>query len=99
MNRKILLVAIALLILLALTTSQTIAPTIVSAQTGGGYFERGRLEPNPEALSSAPSVTSFDLTWSTIDGGGGTSTGGAYTLNATIGQPDAGTTPALHRAQ
>ena len=36
----------------------------------------------------------YDLTWHTIDGGGGTSTGGdpgsEYTLTGTIGQPDAG---------
>ena len=32
----------------------------------------------------------YDLTWSTIDVGGGRSTGGAYTLEGTIGQPDAG---------
>ncbi len=31
----------------------------------------------------------YDLTWSTIDGGGGTSSGGPYTLTGTIGQPDA----------
>lgn len=30
-----------------------------------------------------------DLTWFTIDCGGGTSTGGVYTLSGTIGQPDA----------
>ncbi|HOX26147.1 MAG TPA: FlgD immunoglobulin-like domain containing protein [Candidatus Krumholzibacteria bacterium] len=35
----------------------------------------------------------YDLSWSTIDGGGGTpSTGGAYSLGGTIGQPDAGAT-------
>jgi hypothetical protein len=33
----------------------------------------------------------FAIQWSTIDGGGGTSSGGAYTLSGTIGQPDAGT--------
>ena len=33
----------------------------------------------------------FDLSWSTIDGGGGTSRGGNFTLSGTIGQPDAGT--------
>jgi hypothetical protein len=34
---------------------------------------------------------SYDLTWSTIDGGGGTfSTGGSYSLGGTIGQPDPG---------
>jgi len=29
------------------------------------------------------------IVWSTIDGGGGTSTGGTYQLEGTIGQPDA----------
>jgi hypothetical protein len=33
----------------------------------------------------------FSLAWSTVDGGGGTSTGGVYTVSGTIGQPDAGT--------
>ena len=32
----------------------------------------------------------YDLTWSTVYGGGGASTGGGYTLNGTPGQPDAG---------
>lgn len=32
----------------------------------------------------------YDLTWSTIDGGGGTSAGGVYALSGTAGQPDAG---------
>ena len=32
----------------------------------------------------------YDLSWSTIDGGGGTSTGGTFSLSGTIGQPDAG---------
>jgi hypothetical protein len=31
----------------------------------------------------------FAIDWSTIDGGGGTSTGGAYTVSGTTGQPDA----------
>ena len=33
---------------------------------------------------------SYSLDWSTIDGGGGTSTGGVFTVSGTIGQPDAG---------
>ena len=33
---------------------------------------------------------SYAIDWFTIDGGGGTSTGGAYSLSGTIGQPDAG---------
>lgn len=31
------------------------------------------------------------IDWSTTDGGGGDSTGGAYTIHSTIGQSDAGT--------
>src|SRR5262245_53076464 len=33
---------------------------------------------------------SYNLSWFTIDGGGGASTGGAYAISGTIGQPDAG---------
>jgi hypothetical protein len=32
---------------------------------------------------------SYSIDWSTIDGGGGTSTGGVYSISGTIGQPDA----------
>jgi hypothetical protein len=39
----------------------------------------------------AQSGGGYDLTWSTVDGGGGSSAGGGYTLSATVGQPDAGT--------
>jgi hypothetical protein len=34
--------------------------------------------------------TQYSIDWSSIDGGGGTSTGGVYTVSGTIGQPDAG---------
>jgi hypothetical protein len=33
---------------------------------------------------------SYSIDWSTIDGGGSTSTGGVYSVSGTIGQPDAG---------
>ncbi len=68
-NRRVrILLALVILILIALTASQTFAPA--SAQSGGGY----------------------DLTWNTMDGGGGMfSIGGTYQLGGTIGQPDAGT--------
>lgn len=33
----------------------------------------------------------YAIDWYTIDGGGGTSTGGVYSISGTIGQPDAGT--------
>lgn len=47
------------------------------------------------AWSNAPTFAQtgggYDLTWSTVDGGGGVSAGGGYTLIGTAGQPDAGT--------
>ena len=42
-------------------------------------------------VSSTTTAQDFSLNWSTVDGGGGTSTGGVYTVSGTIGQPDAGT--------
>jgi len=42
-------------------------------------------------LSTAFAQT-YSIDWSTIDGGGGTSTGGVYSVTGTIGQPDAGAT-------
>jgi hypothetical protein len=42
-------------------------------------------------LASALAVhAQYTIDWFTLDGGGGQSSGGAYTLNGTIGQPDAG---------
>ena len=32
----------------------------------------------------------YALDWWTVDGGGGTSTGGVYAVSGTLGQPDAG---------
>ena len=40
---------------------------------------------------SAAQAQTYSIDWSTTDGGGGTSTGGVYTVSGTIGQPDAGT--------
>jgi hypothetical protein len=37
-----------------------------------------------------PALGQFAIPWHTIDGGGGTSTGGVYSVSGTIGQPDAG---------
>lgn len=44
--------------------------------------------------ASAPQLSStcaqtYAINWHTIDGGGGTSTGGVYSVSGTIGQPDA----------
>jgi len=43
-------------------------------------------------LTSLPihAQSNFVINWSTIDGGGGTSTGGVFSVSGTVGQPDAG---------
>jgi hypothetical protein len=41
-------------------------------------------------FASGSHAQSYDISWYTIDGGGGTSTGGVYSVSGTIGQPDAG---------
>jgi hypothetical protein len=40
--------------------------------------------------ASSVQAQNYSIDWYSIDGGGGTSSGGAYTLTGTIGQPDAG---------
>src|SRR5215475_10169645 len=39
---------------------------------------------------AAAQTQNYSIDWYTIDGGGGTSTGGAYSVSGTIGQTDAG---------
>ena len=44
------------------------------------------------ATAACPAnAQSYSINWHTIDGGGGTSTGGMFSVTGTIGQPDAGT--------
>ena len=40
-------------------------------------------------LIAVPALGDYAVTWHTIDGGGGQSSGGPYMLTGTIGQPDA----------
>ncbi|MGH7244107.1 MAG: hypothetical protein ACREJD_11890 [Phycisphaerales bacterium] len=40
--------------------------------------------------SRVPADAPFDLSWFSIDGGGGSSTDGVYTIRGAMGQPDAG---------
>src|SRR5262245_45443092 len=42
------------------------------------------------ALPTALQAQSYSIDWYTVDGGGGPSTGGVYSVSGTIGQPDAG---------
>jgi len=41
-------------------------------------------------LVGVSALAQYAIDWHTIDGGGGTSTNGQYSLSGTIGQPDAG---------
>ncbi len=41
-------------------------------------------------VSTALARSGYDLSWWTVDGGGGTASGGSYILVGAIGQPDAG---------
>jgi len=42
------------------------------------------------ALVSAAPLAGYAIDWWTVDGGGGSSSSGAYSLSGTIGQPDTG---------
>jgi len=42
------------------------------------------------ALGLAAFAQDYRIDWWTVDGGGGTSTGGVYAVSGTIGQPEAG---------
>lgn len=48
--------------------------------------------PTLVGATKAVAATGYEINWWTIDGGGGESTGGDYTLKGTIGQPDASDT-------
>lgn len=41
-------------------------------------------------VTSIGLAQTYTINWSTVDGGGGTSTGGVYSVSGTIGQSDAG---------
>jgi hypothetical protein len=60
-----------------------LAASLPRAQRGGLLrAQRG----SPTALA----LNGYDLSWWTVDGGGGAAVGGPYTLTGTAGQPDAG---------
>jgi len=42
------------------------------------------------AAALAATEAGYDLTWWTVDGGGGNASGGGYSLSGAIGQPDSG---------
>ena len=61
--------------------------SVIAAQ--GQHFDTdGRA--GSAGREAAAAGADFDLSWHTVDGGGGTSSGGGFVLNGTAGQPDAG---------
>jgi len=42
------------------------------------------------SMALSARAQTYDLSWFSIDGGGGTSSGGTYSVTGTIGQPDSG---------
>jgi hypothetical protein len=82
MKRTILLVVLLLALLaltsLALAQGGVLAPlSSTSLRLGSG-----------QALGKGS--TGYKLSWWTVDGGGGSASGGPYTLAGAVGQPDAG---------
>jgi hypothetical protein len=62
-----------------------------------GYLRAGARKPwlwlfllSSAVCLHAQAQTNYTIDWHSVDGGGGTSTGGAYAVSGTIGQPDAG---------
>lgn len=41
------------------------------------------------STANAATATSFEVSWWTVDGGGGVSSGGGFEVTGAIGQPDA----------
>jgi len=68
----------------AIAFGVTTALLVAIAAPGGG--QGTDLSGEREAAASG----GFELTWFSVDGGGGTGSGGDFVLRGTIGQPDAG---------
>ena len=61
----------------------------VVAAGSGGHHQASVLADGGQRYASGTG-DEFDLSWHTVDGGGGTSSGGDFVLRGTIGQHDAG---------
>ena len=60
--------------------------SVIAAQ--GQHFDTDWRDGSAERQMASSAV--FEISWYTVDGGGGTSSGGDFVLRGTIGQPDAG---------
>ena len=64
------------------------AAALAIAALAGAILSGEPVSAKAQAAAAAP--TAFDLSWWTVDGGGGSLDGGGYSLSGTTGQPDAG---------
>jgi hypothetical protein len=65
------------------------AGIVEAVPTRSGKVERVQSDQAARATAAGGPARQTSISWWTVDGGGGTSTGGVYTLSGTIGQPDA----------
>ena len=79
MVRLLIMVAFAVVMAVPGWAEQPIAPNITGEHTN-----------QPSNNESEAPAQADDLSWWTVDSGGGEASSGSFTLNATIGQPDAG---------
>ena len=82
--------AVAFGVITALACAMAPAQPVEPASRAGQNFDNDWSAASP-LREIAGGAGDFDLSWWTVDGGGGTSTGGDFVLRGTIGQPDAGT--------
>jgi len=62
---------------------------IMKLISSNSYIQKGALVLLAVSLLTVPVLAQYEISWYTIDGGGGQSSGGQYVLVGTIGQPDA----------
>jgi hypothetical protein len=75
MKRLLILVPIVLVLLIGIGTANA---------------QRNNDPASPQSGASTALSTGYDLSWYTIAGGATVSAGGSYSLDGSIGQPDAG---------
>ncbi len=68
-----------------------VALTGAAGATEPGDVESDASVATPSATVVEATAATFSLDWWSVDGGGGTATGGSFTLTGTVGQPDAAT--------
>ena len=73
-----------------LNNSRALAFGVLTALVGAMAAPGGDHDTDRSAEREAAASGSFEVSWFTVDGGGGTSSGGDFVLSGTIGQPDAG---------